>query len=104
MAHDISGKMWIIDTSATGQISPNPVRIENIYVTWKTGSAGVLEFSEAYPEGATVRTRKLCTAKTLGASSAAWDQQMQPLFIEGIFQNLWLTTATNIDTLYVLTE
>lgn len=101
MAHDIKGTVWIIDTSSATQVSPNPVRLNKMLVTWKISSAGTLEFSEAYGEGAT-QSRKFMTMKSAGASTAACNNLSEWIFFDDqIVQNLWLTTATNIDSVYV---
>lgn len=103
MAHDIRGKVWVVDTSATGLIQSTATYVNGIYVTWKAGSAGTLEFSEVVGEGSAAN-RKFLSAKTLGATSAGWDQETQFFPFDTIFQNVWLTTATNIDTCYVVTQ
>lgn len=101
MAHDINGTVWIVDTSSTTIISPNPVKINKILVTWKISSAGSLELSEAYGQGAT-QSRKILTMKTAGASTAACNNLSEwILFDDQIFQNLWLTTSTNLDSVYI---
>lgn len=104
MAHDIQGRVWIIDTSATGQVSSFPVKIKNIFVTWKVASAGVLEFGELLSQASTGTPRKWLTAETLGATSAGWDQMTQPIPVDTLFQNCWLVTATNIKSCYVVTD
>lgn len=101
MAHDINAKIWTVDTSATGVVSANPVQIKSIFVTWKSGSAGSVLIQEATKEG-TTGLKPILTAKTLGATSAGWDQMTQQFTLESIFQNVWLTTATNIDSIYIL--
>lgn len=103
MAHDIRGKVWIVDTSSAGLIQGTGVNLNYIYVTWKPGSAGVLEFSEIVGEGSAA-SRKFLSAKTLGATSAGWDQQTQMFPFNTVLQNVWLTTATNIDSCYVVTN
>lgn len=104
MAHDITGQVWILDTSSATIITPIPVKVNKIVVTWKIASAGTLEFSEAYKEGAT-QTRKVITVKSAGASTAATNDLTQELlFDDHIFQNLWLTTATNLDSIYIYTR
>ncbi len=104
MAHDINGAVWIIDTSSASIISPKPVKVNKIMVTWMVSSAGTLEFSEAYKEGATA-TRKVLSAKSAGASTAAVNSLTETFFIDDhIYQNLWLTTATNVDSCYIYTR
>lgn len=104
MAHDISGQVWIVDTSSATILSPKPVKVNKILVTWKISSAGTLEFSEAFGEGAT-QTRKVLTMKSAGASTAACNNLSEWIFVDDhIYQNLWLTTATNIDSLFIYTR
>lgn len=104
MAHDISGQVWILDTSSTTLITEKPVKVNKIVVTWKISSAGTLELSEGYKEGAT-QTRKVLSAKCGGASTAATNDLTQEFLCDDhIFQNLWLTTATNLDTVYIYTR
>lgn len=104
MAHLTSAAVWTIDTSATGLVNNSPVFVDTIVVTWKTGSAGVLLLQEQAGTSQSSAYNPVLNAKTLGASSAAWDQMTQQFFFGRVFQNLWLTTATNIDSLYVYTE
>lgn len=104
MAHLTSAAVWTIDTSATGLVNSSPVYIDSIVVTWKTGSAGTLLLQEQAGTSQSTAYNPVLDAKTLGASSAAWDQMTQQFFMGRIFQNLWLTTATNIGSVYVYTE
>ncbi len=104
MAHDVSGAVWIIDTSSATIISEKPVKVNKILVTWMISSVGVLEFSEKYKEGATA-SRKVLTMKSAGASTAACNNLSEWIFVDDhIYQNLWLTTATNIDSVYIYTR
>lgn len=103
MAHDIQGVVWTVDTSATGLISSFPVHIDYIMITWKPGTAGALLIQELSSQG-TTGAKTVLNAKTLGASSAAWDQLTQQFFFDRIFQNVWLTTATAIDSIQIYTE
>lgn len=103
MAHDLRGKVWVIDTSATGVVLASSLYLESIIVTWKVASAGSLEFSEVVGEGS-AGTRKFLTAETYGASSAGNDQSTQQFEFGIPMQNIWLTTATNIKSCYIVTK
>lgn len=100
MAHLTSAAVWTVDTAATGLISGYPVNLSSIIVTWKVSSAGSLLLQEYSGQTA----NPIIVAKTLGASTAAWDQMTQQFFFDRVFQNVWLTTATNIDTILIVTN
>lgn len=103
MAHLTSAAVWTIDTSATGIVSWNPVFIEYIVVTWKVSSAGTLLIQER--TGSNTSTfNPILDAITTGASSAAASQMTQQFFLTRVFQNINLTTATNIASLYIYTR
>lgn len=104
MAHATSAAIWTIDTSSIGLVNSSPVFINSILVTWKSGSAGTLLIQEQNGTSQSTAMNPLLSAKTLGATSAGWDQMTQQFFYDRIFQNLWLTTATNIDSVYIITE
>ena len=105
MAHLTSAAVWTLDTSAAGLVNFLPVNIASILVTWKVASAGVLLLQEAVNTATgTAAFNPILSAKTLGASSAGGDQVTQQFSLERVFQNVWLTTATNIDSLYIYTR
>lgn len=105
MAHLTSAAVWTLDTSSASIVSKVPVFVDFIIVTWKVSSAGTLLIQEQVPEGATATTKNpILDAASLGATSAAVDQMTQQFHFKRIFQNIWLTTATNIASCYIYTR
>lgn len=104
MAHDISGAVWILDTSSASIITKLPVKVNLIIVTWMISSAGTLELTQQFAE-TSASTKSVLLVKCAGASTAATNDLSQPIYIgDHIYQNLWLKTATNIDSIYIYTR
>lgn len=104
MAHLTSAAVWTVDTSSATLVSSAPVYVKSILVTWKSGSAGALLLQEQNGTSQSTTFNPVLDAKTLGATSAGWDQMTQQFYMDRIFQNVWLTTATNIGSVYIYTQ
>lgn len=103
MAHDLSGKVWSID-SGTAEITLNPVTIHGIKVRFTTAGAGsCLIVTGVTQEDGTVGA-KLFDGKTVATSTAnAFELTQFVTYGNQTFQGLRLILAVNVDTIQIIT-
>ena len=92
MANSMAGKFWLLDTA--GIVCDTPVFVQNVAVTFKVASAGILDLASFNREKGLGQT--IVYGQTLGAASAANDQLTQVFPVNNWVDGLQLVTITNI--------
>lgn len=100
MSNAKNEKFWLLDTA--GIVTDSPTYIQNVQVTFKVASAGIVELAQLNREDG--QTSTFCYAATLGAASAANDQLTQIIPIENWVQGVTLVTITNVAKLIINTK
>ena len=92
MANATAGKSWLLDTA--GIIVDTPVYVKTVSVTWKVGSAGVLDLATFSREDGSGQT--FVYGSTLAATSAAAHQMTQIFPVEQWLPGINLVTITDV--------
>ena len=104
MANVITGKVWILDTTA-GLVTDGNVTIDGVLVTWKVASAGTVTLAEVAQSGSNLTAGEtILDVVSAGASSAATNELCQWFPVKGNFRGLRKVTMTNIAALAIYTK